>query len=145
MNTTEKPLLKVGDKLLVVVGEDGTSVIYKARVCEVGSEHGSLIYKRADKNGSLQKRTGYLREENNLWCRGWTGEAAQALRAATAKTVRQYKQRKAAEQKRYEDSRIEAMQTAMRIVDRAKLPRELRAAAFQITCMGSWGPFGLMR
>jgi hypothetical protein len=137
----EKPPLKVGDKLLIALKESDSVAICKAHVLSVRET--DFVYERFYTNGSSAGRcTGYLQQEGNAWCRGWTGKAARALRAEIDKLAHSRKQAEMARERKYEDDRIKSLQSAARIVARAKLPRELRVAAFQ-ACMGGVGPFFL--
>jgi hypothetical protein len=139
----EKPPIKVGDRLLAVVDEDGnTQVIYKARVLRV-PESGCPVYERPDASGAPTQRSGYLDQEGVVWCRGWTGKAARALRADVAKRAHARKLVEAARDKKYEDACVAVLKRAARIVARAKLPHALRLAAFQVVSVSNTRPFFL--
>lgn len=147
--TTEtKEPLKVGDKILVLARKaDNALVVRPATVSRLGS--GGFDYTREGGSGDWRS----VHEEGRYWCRGQTGPDARKFRAHIAKQVREKKvaetKRKLEEAKRRrerdreaEERFVEILAVASRAIKRAKLPRELRAAALAAIC--SPHPFPMM-
>jgi hypothetical protein len=87
--------------------------------------------------------------EGKTWVRGWTGKAVTALKRAVAAEDRKRRLDKAkadrARDKEHEDRVVKCLRQAAVAVKRAKLPRELRVAAFAAQFPGSMMPFMMYR
>ena len=76
----------------------------------------------------------YLEQEGTWWVRGWTGKVVTAFKRTIATKARERKLAEAKKERERDEERAAAtvkyLRQAAAVVKRAKLPRELRVAAF---------------
>jgi hypothetical protein len=115
-------------------GETGTVTAQRA-ICYVDCVHESTAYANATgkEDGSVTVSLS-LNEEGKTWVRGWTGKVATAFKRAIAAEDRKRKADAAARERKLDEEyaayALKRFRHAAAIVKRAKLPRDLRPAAF---------------
>jgi hypothetical protein len=96
----------------------------------------------------------YLTNEGRTWVRGWEGKIVRAFKRTITAEDRKAELTRAKQERERDKERamhaIKSLQQAADVVKRAKLPRELRVAAFVATLgpfptMAMMGPWSMFR
>lgn len=144
-----KPEIKVAKGTKVTrrgTDEQGYPTV-KQSICYADCIHEPAAYANStgEEGGNNEARL-YLSEEGRTWIRGWTGKAVTAFKRAALAEERKRKLDKAKQDRKRDEEHtvymVKHLCHAADIVKRAKLPRELRAAAFTVAAapvmMGPW-------
>lgn len=137
--------LKLNDKVTLTGDGSNGLGLFRGTITGIGPH-------RAVCMSGARERDLDLADEGKRWARGWGGAAVLALGrvearrlAGEAKKERDRKKAEAvAEQKRTkdaEDRAVARLQSAVRVVTRAKVPRDLRETALQYALMQGMTPF----
>jgi hypothetical protein len=147
METESKPWITKGTKITCAV----RAGVFQQRV--VGEDARPDSYPGAARyfyatNSAGGDQTGLKAvDENKTWVRGWTGKVVTTFKRTIIAEERKRKLAKAkverVQDKEHAAKMVKVFVRAAAVVKRAKLPRELRAAAFTVALTPyPWRPFG---